>query len=238
MKKFLKWFILPICFLYLILSIPEIFYTNQGKSKAIGYVWNGALENPYLIPYSGPNFRYFSPFSYYILNNAYLHSSVAGIVSLAYKECEKTCPGIQFRLMECANKNGGKMYIHRTHQNGLSVDFMIPKKKDEDQSRLFDKLGIWHYLLEFDNQGVLKFNKNIEIDFESMAKHILAIDHAARKLNLKIKKVIFKIELKDELFATENGKELKRRGIYFAQSLSETVNKLHDDHYHIDFEIL
>ncbi|MEN0049851.1 MAG: hypothetical protein AAF806_22510, partial [Bacteroidota bacterium] len=135
------------------------------------------------------------------------------------------------------NKAGGKMLLHRTHQNGLSVDFMVPKKRGEQQSKWLDWLGLWHYLLEFTDDGRSKINKNIEIDFETMGKHILALDRAARKNGLKINKVILKIELKDDFYATESGKKVKQKGIYFARSLSDIVNRVHDDHYHIDFEI-
>ncbi|MBX9853264.1 MAG: hypothetical protein K2X86_16085 [Cytophagaceae bacterium] len=71
-----------------------------------------------------------------------------------------------------------------------------------------------------------------------MAEHILLLEKHARKNGLKIKKVIFKIELKDDLFNTEYGKKLKAKGIYFAQVLTPILNKVHDDHYHIDFEEL
>ena len=70
-----------------------------------------------------------------------------------------------------------------------------------------------------------------------MAIHILALEKNARKNGLKIKKVIFNIGLKDKLFKSENGKLLKASGIYFAQNLTPTLNKLHDDHYHVDFEV-
>ena len=68
-----------------------------------------------------------------------------------------------------------------------------------------------------------------------MAKHILALDKAARKEGLKIKKVIFKIELQNALFKTSSGKKLKQRGIYFVKVLPKLIDNLHDEHYHIDF---
>lgn len=68
-----------------------------------------------------------------------------------------------------------------------------------------------------------------------MARHILALDDAARKRNMYLKKVIFKIDLKDDFNATVSGQEVKRRGIYFARTLPARIDKLHDDHYHIDF---
>jgi len=33
-------------------------------------------------------------------------------------------------------------------------------------------------------------------------------------------------------------KKLQKSGIYFAQSLPKSIDDLHDDHYHIDFEFL
>ncbi|MEM8528509.1 MAG: hypothetical protein AAGG68_27980 [Bacteroidota bacterium] len=238
MKKFLKYSSLLLVILAIILSTPELLYKNEGNSKSIGSPGNGQLENPYLMPYSGKNFRYFSPLSYYILDDAYLHSKVNATLLAAYKECEETCEGMKFRVMECANKAGGKMLLHRTHQNGLSVDFMVPKKRGQQQSRWLDWIGLWHYLLEFTDDGKSKIDQKIEIDFETMGRHILALDRAARNNGLKINKVILKIELKDDFYATESGKKLKQKGIYFARSLSDIVNRVHDDHYHIDFEIV
>ena len=236
MKKKLKYTALILVIITIIFAIPELLYSNRGESKAVGSVRNGTLENSYLLPYSGDNFRYFSWMSYYCMNNGYLHSDVYKTVLQAYATCERTCPDIRFRVMECADKHGGKMLLHRTHQNGMSVDFMVPKKNGNRQSHFFDRLGLWHYLLEFTDSGKLKFNKNVEIDFETMARHILALDDAARNNGLRIRKVIFKVELKDDFFNTPSGKKVKQRGIYFVRALTPFINKVHDDHYHIDFE--
>lgn len=55
---------------------------------------------------------------------------------------------------------------------------------------------------------------------------------------MKIGKVIIKLELKDELFASIYGKELLSNGIYFAQKLTPLINGVHDEHYHVDFEFI
>ena len=101
-------------------------------------------------------------------------------------------PEIEFGLMECSDKSGGNMLIHRTHENGMSVDFMVPKKRKGKQCKWLDYLGYVHYLLEFDDQGRSKVISDIEIDFESIAKHILAIDDAASKKRFRNKKDYFK----------------------------------------------
>ncbi len=237
MKKWLLWILLIVGIVIVILAIPEISYKNTGKSRSIGSVGKGGIENPYLMPYSGNNFRYFSQISYYLLDNGYVNSKVHATTLDAYTLCESTCKGVEFRIMECSNRTGGKMLIHRTHQNGLSIDFMVPKKKGDSQSKLFDRLGIFHYLLEFTNSGQLKLDKKVEIDFEAMGRHLLALDDASRKNELRIKKVILKIELKDDFYKTKSGRKVKQRGIYFAKALSNIVNDVHDDHYHVDFEI-
>ena len=217
---------------------PQLFYKNSGVSVSNGTPGNGSLSNAYLINYKMDNSRYFSLMSYYLLGNGYVNSRVYHTLIDSYKECEKTCPGKDFRIMECSSKKGGKQLIHRTHKNGLSVDFMVPKIKKGKQSKIYDRIGLWHYLLNFDSQGYLNINKNVMIDFETMGKHIIALDNAAHINGLKVKKVILKINLKDDFFKTDSGKEIKRRGIYFARYLTEKVDNVHDDHYHIDFEVI
>ena len=221
--------------LVLVISLPEVFQINEGKSKSQGRVGKGTLKNAWLIPYTGENFKYFSFISYYFMKNGYLNSKVLKTVLDAYKICEKTTPKTYFRVMECANKKGGKMLIHKTHQTGMSVDFMVPKIRNGRQTKWLDWLGMFHYLLEFDNSGRSKLDAKTHIDFETMGKHILALDKAARKNGLRIKMVILKIELKDDFYKTESGKKVKSKGIYFARNLTHWVNKVHDDHYHIDF---
>jgi len=221
------------------LSIPECRYQNKGESKSIGSVRNGKLENSYLLPYKGDNFSYFSPLSYYIFNNGYAHSSLYQVVLEAYDDCKVSCPNVDFRIMESSDRYGGKLLVHRTHQNGLGIDFMIPKKKKNGmQSKLLDRLGMWHYLLSFDEEGKNEILSGIRLDFDSMGKHMIALDDAARDNGLRIRKIILKVELKDELYATAAGKEIQSRGIYIVRSLSDIVNEVHDDHYHIDFEFL
>lgn len=233
MKRRNKIFLLLLVGTLLTLSLPELFHQNEGNARAQGTVGGGTLENGWLLPYYGENFRYFSPLSYYILNRGYVHHKVHKVMLAAYATCATTCPGVRFRMMECANKHGGRMWPHRTHQIGLSADFMVPKLRNGKRHQLLDQLGIWHYALSFDEKG--KLSDRVSIDFETMAKHILALDDAARRNGLSVKKVILKLDLKDDFFATSSGKEVKRRGIYFARSLPTIVDELHDDHYHVDF---
>lgn len=222
----------------LILFSPFLLLAQDKSSKSIGSVGNGSLKNAAKIPLKGQNFKYFSAFSYYFLRRGYTHEKVKNTILQAYQTCEKTCPNRKFQLMECSRKKGGKMWPHWTHQNGLSADFMSPLMKNNRISKAYDWTGIWHYLLNYDENGKLNGTKNTRIDFETMANHILALDDAARKNGLRISKIILKINLKDDLFKTPSGKKLLQRNIYFARRLPKIVDDLHDDHYHVDFVLV
>jgi penicillin-insensitive murein endopeptidase len=238
MKLKKRWIILvSTVILFGLLSIPEIRHINSGVSESIGSVRDGKLKNGWLMPFEGENFNFFSRFSYYILNNAYVHSSVYHTLMDAYKTCETTCPGKEFVLMECSRKRGGHMLIHWTHQNGISVDFMVPKKRSDGRTILSNHAGMFHYLLQFTTEGRLKLSRKTTIDFETMAKHIIALDDAAIKHGLRIRKILFNTTMQDELYKTETGQEILRREIRIIPHLNDLVNRFHDDHYHVDFEL-
>jgi penicillin-insensitive murein endopeptidase len=232
---------LKIIFLFIALlgitiaCVPNMFYKNSGVSTSTGSPGNGSLKNAYQIDYKSSNYKYFSPMSYYLFGNGYVNSKLYRTIIGSYKECEVTCPGIDFRLMECSDRKGGKVLLHRTHRNGMSVDFMVPKKKNNKQKKFYDRIGLLHYLLNFNSSGQLKLNKKVIIDFETIGKHIIALDNAARENGLIVSKVILKIDLKDDFYKTKSGQEVKRRGIYLARKLQKKVDMMHDDHYHVDF---
>lgn len=220
--------------------IQELYAQYQhhtGTSSSSGTVSNGSLKNGKLFPFQGPNFIYFDSTSY-LDKHAFVHEKVYRAVLETYKRFETIRPEFEFGLMECSNEHGGKIWPHRTHQNGLSVDFMSPLLKNGASTTDFNTMGLSHYLMDFDENGVYTEDSSYSIDFNLMAQHILSLNEEAKKQGLKIEKVILKIGLKDDLFATESGKKLKASGIYFAANLSDLIDSLHDDHYHVDFAIL
>lgn len=216
-------------------AYPQAAHRNQGESQAVGDYGQGRLVNGYLLPRRGPNFRCYSWLSYYVLGRAYVHSRVYHTVLDAYQEMARRYPQRQFVYMETGRKHGGRPWPHRTHQTGLSVDFMSPLRTAGGAPKHYEALGISRYLLGFDAQGRCGLNRGVRIDFELLAAHLLVLDRTARRHDLRVSKVIFNTNLKDELYATESGKKLKAAGIYFAQQLTPTLNALHDDHYHVDF---
>jgi penicillin-insensitive murein endopeptidase len=127
------------------------------------------------------------------------------------------------------------MLPHRTHRNGLSIDFMMPKLQNGKPYYGLDDLGAGHYALTFNDEGKYEKDKSISIDFELIARHLLILDAKSRKQGIKITKVIIKMEMKDELYAGAYGKQLKTSGIYVTRNLTPGVNAMHDEHYHVDF---
>lgn len=205
------------------------------QSIAYGSPKEGSLEQAWRLPRKGINFTYVSRFSYYLFCNSYTHSKVYKTVLDTYDKLYQLHPERRYVLMECSNKKGGKMRFHRTHQNGLSIDFMSPLLKN-GKPKYYKGLGMGRYLINFDKLGRKKSNRNVHIDFETLAEHLYYLEKTARNNGLRIKKVIFKLELKDQLLATKHGKELQKLNIYFAQKLPKVVDMMHDDHYHVDFE--
>lgn len=219
---------------YELLEYMQLKSNDDTASLAKGTVGNGALEHGKLMPYKGKNFIYFDRMSY-LEGRGFLHGTARKSVIETYDSLYKVLPRRYFNIMECSNEQGGEMFPHKTHQNGLSIDFMMPLLKDGKPYYGLDTLGAEHYFLNFDDDGKYKKDPSIEVDFNLVARHILLLDHFARQNGLSIFKVIIKIEFKDELFATEYGKRLKDSEIYVVQGLSPLINSLHDDHFHIDF---
>jgi penicillin-insensitive murein endopeptidase len=208
---------------------------NGQPSISVGEVSQGMLVNGKLLPWQGKNYHYFSEESY-LGGRAFVNDRVRDALIATYDQMDPEVPGRQFRMMESSNEQGGQMWPHRTHQNGLSIDLMVPLLRHQQPYYALDTLGSAHYGLSFDNHGRLVSDSAVSIDFDLIARHIILLETEAGSRGLSISKVIFKLELKDELFATPHGKKLKASGIYFAQNLSPLINSLHDDHYHVDFE--
>ena len=208
---------------------------NTKESVSKGSVGGGSLINGKLFPFKGKNFMYFDERSY-LEGRGFLHSEVRDIVLDTYDSLSSVLPHRYFMIMECSRKNGGRMLPHRTHQNGLSIDFMMPLKKDNKPYYGLDTLGALHYALTFDDAGKYVNDDQVEIDFDIVSRQIVLLNYFAKKNGYRINKVIIKIELKDELYQSAFGDEIKKSGIYVVQGLTPIVNHMHDDHFHIDFE--
>lgn len=224
-----------LCILVLLVSLrvfPNLLLLGETDkaSQAIGTPAKGSLKNGKRIQFSGPNFTTYSFFGF-LTGRTFVHEKVRKTVLETYQKCETALPNIEFVLMETGHRNGGKFAPHRTHQNGLSVDFMTPLLKNEKPYNAHHIFTGYGYGYVFDNQGK---KEEIRIDYETMAKHLLLLHETAQANGLRIKKVIFDPVLQPYLFKTPSGKKLKGK-FYFTRV---RVTFRHDDHYHVDFELL
>lgn len=223
------------------LTPVEIYYNmHKGDSLAsvcTGTEAGGTLEHAKLLPFSGNNYRYFDTMSY-VWGHAFMSDKMMYTLQNSYAELEVSAPGRIFTYMETGLRNGGPIPGHRTHQNGRSIDLMVPLLKDSVPYYGLDTIGGWHYQLQFDDKGRLKSDTTIEIDFTLMGNQILSLEKQARLQGMRVKKVILMLALKPEFYATKSGKKVKNKAIYFAMNLPEATDRQHDDHFHVDFEPL
>jgi penicillin-insensitive murein DD-endopeptidase len=222
------------------LQIENYYTQNKGNnlpSNSIGTPGKGQLINGKLMPFKGSNFEYFDVNSY-LSGRAFLHQKVKETLLNSFLVLDSLYPKRQFKIMECANKNGGTLFPHKTHQNGLSVDFMMPLIQNKKPYYQLDTIGTTHYFITLNSKGQFNRDTSISIDFNLVAQQILILEEQARLQGLKISKVIINTSLKDELLATTFGKELAASQIYIVKSLDNYTNNFHDDHFHIDFENL
>lgn len=218
--------------------IQNYYEENRGDSLPSvcrGTEAGGSMEHGKLMPFHGENYRCYDTGSY-LEGHEFVSDKLMNTLLNSYAELKTTAPGRMWCYMETGLKNGGPIPGHRTHQNGRSADLMVPLMKDSVPYYGFDSLGGWHYALKFDDKGRYVNDSTIAIDFNLLALQVLSIDKHARKQGMHIKKVILMLELKDEFYATPNGKKVKNKGIYFAMNLPEGTNKQHDDHIHVDIE--
>ncbi len=204
---------------------------DETPSTCYGTTANGRLEHGWQLPSSGENYS-----AYSILGvgagRTYLHSEVQQIVVETYAALQQKAPGKLFVYGETGWEEGGQFRPHKTHQNGLSVDFFVPVLNSDGESEAlptntFNKFG---YNIEFSNQGQYD---DYRIDYDAMALHLLTLKQVADRHGVKIWRVIFDNTLQKQLFATKYGTQLQ-------SALTFSKKKpwvRHDEHYHVDFEL-
>lgn len=199
-------------------------------STCYGTTAKGRLENGVQLPSRGPNFSSYSSIGS-LAGRTYLHSKVQAAVVSAYKALETSAPSVVFVYGETGWKSGGRIRPHKTHQNGLSVDFMVPVLKEGVSVPLpTSPLNKFGYDLEFDDKGTWR---DYAIDFPAIAKHLLELKKAASSHDARINRVIFEVPLQEHLFATSDGARLKGEMTF---STKQAWVK-HDEHYHVDFDL-
>jgi len=202
-----------------------------ADSICYGTVARGRISAAVQMPTSGPNFSAYSRIGTALGRN-HVHSQVRAVVVATYAALVHQAPGKTFVYGETGSRTGGLFRPHKTHQNGLSVDFMVPVLDAAGQSvplptGVFNKFG---YGIEFDRAGRYK---DYSIDFVTMGEHLYQLYRATQAAGLGITRVIFEPQLQQLLFRTP-------RGAYLRAHLAFSPKPAwvrHDEHYHVDFDV-
>jgi len=217
--------------LILFLLIFAVAAYGQEPSVCYGTTSNGKLENGWKLPSTGANFSAHWTIGR-MAGRSYVHSSVYSVVLEAYEALEMEMPNTVFVYGETGWKEGGQFKPHKTHRNGLSVDFMVPVLDETGASVELPSsvLNKWGYDLEFDATGELD---DLRIDFEAIAEHVYQLDVIARRHGIGIWRVIFDPKLQPLLESSPRWSYLKRN-VKFSTKPSWVR---HDEHYHVDFAV-
>ena len=189
----------------------------------------------YKLPFRGENYKFYGTLSYHICGRAYAGCKVHNAVVEAYHLSEQNCKGAFFKILKSSRRKDGKLIPNHNRKNGKYIDFMAPMVKKGKPLKYYYRTGLLRLFIRFDKNGRSKLNKDIMIDFESMAQYIINLENAAYIYGLRIKKIIFNRFLLDDLYASPSGAELKAKDIYFAKYLSEKVNRKYDDLFYVEF---
>jgi penicillin-insensitive murein DD-endopeptidase len=204
---------------------------SNKLSQCYGTTSNGKLKNGVKLPSSGENFEQYSSIAA-ILGRTYVHSSVRDIIIDAYQLLHVSHPDKVYKYAETGKEKGGQFKPHRTHRNGLSVDFMTPvmDKYGKSVHLPTHSLNRFGYDIEFDTDN--RYD-NLVIDFEALAAHLVALHKSAKKRGFDLWRVIFDPKLQPLLLKTADGQYIKE---HITLSKRRAWVR-HDEHYHVDFSI-
>lgn len=184
------------------------------------------------LPFSGPNFTANSRIGYGA-GRYYLKGNAVACIVAAYAELARTNPHYQYIYGEMGWKGGGLFRPHRTHQQGMSADFMTPVRTTDAKGESFPSVlpcnaaNLWGYAIRLDDAGGFE---NFQLDTKAMIAHLAALQKAAPHYGLRIRRVIFDPPLLKRLRADPDFSRL--RGMRFMENKAWFP---HDGHYHVDF---
>jgi len=206
-------------------------YSVAQESTCYGTTSDGRLEQGVQLPSSGKNFISYGEIPE-VLGRTYVHDTVSKIVVDAYDELFVSHPNKRFKYAETGLSEGGEFSPHKTHRNGLSVDFMAPVVDQNNQSthfstHVFNKYG---YNVDFNSAGQYE---EYTIDFDALGAHLVELHKASLKNGVDIWRVLFAPDLQPKLYATQYGEYIKKHIII--PTKKSWVR--HDEHYHVDFNV-
>lgn len=208
-------------------------FEPRAKSRCFGSPKAGRIEGAVSLSpeSSGPNFSPYHRLGV-SLGRTYVHSSVSHAARAAYAALANSRPETRFVYGETGLKNGGRFRPHKTHQNGTSVDFIVPVLDRAGRSvplpcGLRNKFC---YGIEFDFSGRWK---DLTIDFDAIAAHLAALDAESKRSGISIERVIFDPDLTVLLKSSAAWRTLNHAVVFSPHK--PWVR--HDEHYHVDFAV-
>lgn len=232
-KLFMKH--LPSLLFFLATSPTTIAADSEGASRCFGTTDNGRLEGGVQLPYSGDNFSAYGRMPV-LAGRTYVHSAVRDVLLAAWQQLYQQHPQRLFRYAETGKASGGPFPPHKTHQNGLSVDFTVPVVDSDGKPALLPTAADnrYGYDIEFDEKGeVVIDGKRYRIDFEALGAHLVALHQNAEVQGIGLRRVLLAPDLQPLLYASSHGDTI-RRHITIPDKRSWVR---HDDHYHVDFAV-
>jgi penicillin-insensitive murein endopeptidase len=213
-----------------LLAMGPIAALADSHSTCYGTTSNGRVANACELPAGGTNYSPYSTVARW-LGRTWVHCDVAQVIVSAYDSLAKSHPDKQYVYGETGFRTGGEFKPHKTHRNGLSVDFMTPVTNTDGKSvplptSVTNKYG---YAIEFDSTARYE---DLRIDFEAIAAHLAALKQSAEAHGIGIWRVILDPELQPYLHKTKAWPEIS--DMTFSRKRSWVR---HDDHYHVDFTV-
>ena len=173
----------------LLMLLNQSAAATSAESVCFGTTSMGRLEGGVQLPSAGPNFVSYGSIPE-TLGRTYVHSKVRDVLLAAYRQLEIEQPGKVFKYAETGAEMGGEFPPHKTHQNGLSVDLMVPVTDASGRSVHLPThaLNRYGYDIEFDQNG--RYD-DYQIDFDALGAKIVALHKAAKKHHIEIWRVLF-----------------------------------------------
>ncbi len=214
-----------------VMLLSHCAFVSADSSVCYGSTSKGSVKHAVALPKKGDNFISYTV-DLELSGRTFVHNVVKDIVIHSYKALAKSHPDKVFKYAETGLKNGGLFWPHKTHQNGLSVDFMVPVINGNGQSvhLLTDASNRFGYDIEFDEKG--EFD-NLKIDLEALAAHLVELDKQAKAQGYALWRVIFDPKLQPLLLKTQQGDYIKNN---IKLSTKQSWVR-HDEHYHVDFDV-
>ncbi|WP_229413657.1 penicillin-insensitive murein endopeptidase [Massilia violaceinigra] len=200
-------------------------------SQCFGNVSKGRLEGGVKLPAAGPNFSAYSAAAI-AAGRTHVHATTAQIIMAAYAGAHASQPGARYVYGETGMEKGGPFAPHKTHQNGLSVDFFVPVRnaRGEPVSLPSSPQNRYGYNIEFDAAGRYQ---DYRIDFAAFAEHLYQLDVAAKARGAALALVIVDRSFIPALLATVRGPWLRQHMPF----MKGRPWVRHDEHYHVDFKL-